>query len=219
MRDPRTKVAQARPAGLQKPEKTDIFLAGIGGQGVLLASEIIGEAGLSAGYDVKKSEVHGMSQRGGSVTSCVRLGKPARVRPQASDPALWTARASARRPPERPGKVYSPLIERGSADVLISLHPEEGRRYRGFLRRGGFFLEVPPDIVKKLKNPRTFNIVAVGMLSVHLGIPEKIWMDAIAASVPAKHLEENKEAFLIGKGLQARGGGPALRKEIGGRKQ
>ena len=191
MRDPRTKVAQARPAGLQKPEKIDIFLTGIGGQGVLLASEIIGEAGLSAGYDVKKSEVHGMSQRGGSVTSCVRLGK----------------------------KVYSPLIERGRADVLISLHPEEGRRYRGFLRRGGFFLEVPPDIVKKLKNPRTFNIVAVGMLSAHLGIPEKIWMDAIAASVPAKHLEENKEAFLIGKGLQARGGGPALRKEIGGLKQ
>jgi indolepyruvate ferredoxin oxidoreductase beta subunit len=153
--------------------KTDIFLAGIGGQGVLLASEIISQAALSAGYDVKKSEVHGMSQRGGTVTSCVRLGR----------------------------KVFSPLIEMGKADVLISLHPEEGERYRNYLRRGGFFLEPSGDIAKRLKNPRTWNIVAVGMLSAHLSIAASIWMDAIAASVPEKYLEENKEAFLMGRSL------------------
>ena len=154
-----------------KPDRIDVFLTGIGGQGVLLASEIISKAGLSAGYDVKKSEVHGMSQRGGSVTSCVRLGR----------------------------RVYSPLIEMGKADILISLHPEESRRYRSYLRRGGLFLEAAPEIVKRLKNPRTLNILVIGMLSVHLGIPEKTWMDVIAGSVPRKYLEENKEAFFIGK--------------------
>lgn len=161
---------------LTKPDKIDIFLAGIGGQGVLLASEIISQAGLSAGYDVKKSEVHGMSQRGGSVTSCVRLGK----------------------------KVYSPLIEMGEADILISLHPEEGRRYRSYLRRGGLFLQATPEIVKRLKNARTLNILIIGMLSVHLGIPERIWMDVIARSVPGKYIEENKQAFFIGNEM---GGG------------
>jgi len=159
-----------------KRRKIDIFLTGIGGQGVLLASEIIGQAGLSAGYDVKKSEVHGMSQRGGSVTSCVRLGR----------------------------KVYSPLIERGTADILVALNPEEGRRHIGYLRSGGFLLEAPQGTMERLKNRRTFNIAVLGMLSAHLDIPEKLWIEAIAASVPSKHLEDNKEAFFIGREL---GGG------------
>lgn len=154
-----------------KPRRIDIFLAGIGGQGVLLASEIIGQAGLSAGYDVKKSEVHGMSQRGGSVTSCVRLGR----------------------------KVYSPLIERGAADILVSLHSEEGKRHASYLRKRGLFLEAPPGTMERLTNARTFNIAVVGMLSVHLDIPEQLWMDAIAASVPPRHLQDNKEAFFIGR--------------------
>lgn len=154
-----------------KPDRIDIFVVGVGGQGVLLASEIISRAGLSAGYDVKKSEVHGMSQRGGSVTSCVRLGR----------------------------KVYSPLIEMGKADILVSLHPDEGRRCRSYLRRGGFFLRATPAIAKRLKNPRTLNILVIGMLSVHLGIPEKIWLDVVAGSVPGKYIKENKEAFFIGK--------------------
>jgi indolepyruvate ferredoxin oxidoreductase beta subunit len=156
------------------PRKVDIFVTGIGGQGVLLASEIISQAGLSAGYDVKKSEVHGMSQRGGSVTSCVRLGK----------------------------KVYSPLIETGAADILVSLHPEEGRRQTVSLRKGGLFLQAPAEMVERLKNPRTFNIAVVGMLSLHLDIREKFWLDAIAASVPSKYLEDNKEAFFIGREIE-----------------
>ncbi len=153
--------------------KIDIFLAGIGGQGIVLASEIISQAGLLAGFDVKKSEVHGMSQRGGSVTSCVRLGN----------------------------KVYSPLIERGHADILLSLHPEEGRRHISYLRKGGLFLEAPLGTAGRLRNPRTLNTAVVGILSVHLDISETIWIDAIAACVPPRRLEDNKHAFFIGRGI------------------
>ncbi len=152
-------------------EKIDIFLVGIGGQGVLLASEIISQAGLSAGYDVKKSEVHGMSQRGGSVTSCVRLGR----------------------------KVYSPLIEKGQADVLVCFAPEEGGRYIGYLRNGGLLLEAPAGTRERLTDPRTFNIAVVGVLSAFVDIPESVWLDAIADSVPPKYLEDNKHAFLVGR--------------------
>jgi indolepyruvate ferredoxin oxidoreductase beta subunit len=154
-----------------KPGKIDIFLAGIGGQGVLLASEIISQAGLSAGYDVKKSEVHGMSQRGGSVTSCVRLGN----------------------------KVYSPLIERGHADILVSFAPEEGRRHIGHLRSGGLLLEAPPGTRERLTNPRTYNIAVVGILSTFLDIPEELWIKAITANVPPRFLKDNKHAFFIGR--------------------
>ncbi len=151
--------------------KIDIFLAGIGGQGILLASEIIAQAALSAGYDVKKSEVHGMSQRGGSVTSCVRLGR----------------------------KVYSPLIERGHADILVSFVPEEGRRYVRYLRKGGLFLEAPAGIRDHLQSPRTFNVAMVGIVSTHLDIPVRLWTDAIAANVPPGSFEANKHAFFIGR--------------------
>ena len=154
-----------------RPRKIDIFLAGIGGQGILLASEIIAQAGLSARFDVKKSEVHGMSQRGGSVTSCVRLGE----------------------------KVYSPLIERGRADILLSLHPEEGRRHIGYLRKGGLFVEAPANLQEKLANPRTSNTAVVGILSAYLGIAVDAWMEAITANVPARYLEDNKQAFFIGR--------------------
>jgi indolepyruvate ferredoxin oxidoreductase beta subunit len=151
--------------------KVDIFLAGVGGQGVLLASEIIGHAGIAAGCDVKKSEVHGMSQRGGSVTSSVRLGT----------------------------RVYSPLIEQGKADILVSLDYTEGRRYAHYLRKGGLFLEPPAAMREKLQNPRTFNVAAVGLLSTHLDIPVASWLDAIAANVPQRFLEQNKNAFFIGR--------------------
>jgi len=146
-------------------------LAGIGGQGVLLASEIIGQAALSAGYDVKKSEVHGMSQRGGSVTSCVRLGS----------------------------KVYSPLIERGHADILVSFVSEEGRRWRAYLRKGGLLVEAPPAVRERLNNPRTFNVAVVGILSTHLNIPVRLWLEAIAANVPSGSFDDNKHAFSIGR--------------------
>jgi indolepyruvate ferredoxin oxidoreductase beta subunit len=156
--------------------KIDIFLAGIGGQGILLASEIIAQAGLAAGYDVKKSEVHGMSQRGGTVTSCVRLGN----------------------------NVYSPLIERGKADIVVSFAPEEGRRYREHLRRGGLFLEAPPTVGEKLDNPRTFNMAMVGIVSLHMDIPVEVWTETMSARVPPRSLEANKRAFSLGREI---GGG------------
>ncbi len=154
-----------------KEGKVDIFLAGIGGQGILLASEIIAQAALSAGYDVKKSEVHGMSQRGGSVTSCVRFGN----------------------------KVHSPLIEKGSADILVAFASEEGRRHRGYLRKGGLFLQAPANIGDSLEHPRTYNIAIIGILSTYLDIPVRLWTDAIAADVPPGSFEANKHAFFVGR--------------------
>lgn len=151
--------------------KVDVFLVGIGGQGVLLASEIVAKAALSAGYDVKKSEVHGMSQRGGSVTSCVRLGK----------------------------KVHSPLIEGGQADILVAFVPEEGRRWRHHLRKGGLLLEASPRLRENLRNPRTFNIAVMGILSTHLNIPVPLWLESIAGNVPAASFDDNKHAFFIGR--------------------
>lgn len=149
----------------------DVFLVGIGGQGVLLASEIVAQTALSAGYDVKKSEVHGMSQRGGSVTSCVRFGK----------------------------KVHSPLIERGQAGILVAFVPEEGRRWRHYLRKGGLLLEACARLRERLTNPRTLNIAVVGILSTHLNIPVPLWLESIAGNVPAASFEDNKHAFFIGR--------------------
>jgi indolepyruvate ferredoxin oxidoreductase beta subunit len=154
-----------------KHRKVDIFLAGIGGQGVLLASEIISRVALQAGYDVKKSEVHGMSQRGGSVTSCVRFGS----------------------------KIHSPLIERGTADILVSFAPEEGQRHSGYLRKGGLFLQAPEEVCERLQDPRTLNIAVLGMLSAYLEIPVRLWTEVIAANVPPRTFEANKQAFFIGR--------------------
>jgi indolepyruvate ferredoxin oxidoreductase beta subunit len=97
------------------------------------------------------------------------------------------------------GKVYSPLIEKGRADLLVSFAAEERRRHSGYLRKGGVLVEAPPGMREKLPNPRTVNVAVVGILSAHLDIPLSVWSDAIAANVPEKSLEDNKRAFLIGR--------------------
>jgi len=183
-----------------------ILLAGVGGQGTLLASEVLSEVLMLAGFDVKKSEIHGMSQRGGSVTSHVRWG----------------------------AKVYSPLIQQGTADILFGFELLETYRFLPMLRKGGAIVandlkiapgpvasgmdSYPEDIPAKLKeqvadlllvngmekaqqagNYRTVNTVLLGALSRRMDIAYDLWLKAIEKLVPAKFLQENLKAFELGR--------------------
>jgi indolepyruvate ferredoxin oxidoreductase beta subunit len=149
-----------------------ITFGGIGGQGVLKASEICGWAAMFAGYHVKKSEVHGMSQRGGSVESHVRFGK----------------------------RVYSPLVPAGGADFLVCFHQEEHPRLLGFLKEDGVDLTGYVEKAEKaVENPRGLNTCLIGVLSAKLPIKEEFWMKAIEAVFKGKGVEENKKVFLDGR--------------------
>lgn len=185
---------------------TNILLVGVGGQGILVASEIISEALMLASFDVKKSEIHGMAQRGGSVVSHVRFGQ----------------------------KVYSPIIPEGEADILVGFELLEAYRYLPLLKKGGSIvvnnLKINPpavstgreaypsgisekisklfpesiyidgiDLAKQAGNPKTANTVLLGALSVLSGADERFWLNAIEKMVPAKTLEVNKRAFELGR--------------------
>ncbi len=152
-----------------------ITFGGIGGQGVLKASEICSWAAMFAGYHVKKSEVHGMSQRGGSVESHVRFGR----------------------------RVYSPLVPAGGADFLVCFHQEEHARLQAFLKRDGVDLTGYLEKVTQAmaENPRGLNTCLVGVLSAQLPIKEEYWMQAIEAVFKGKGVEENKRVFLDGRKL------------------
>jgi indolepyruvate ferredoxin oxidoreductase beta subunit len=184
----------------------NIFLAGVGGQGTLLASEILSETLMTAGFDVKKSEVHGMSQRGGSVTSHVRYGQ----------------------------RVYSPLIPEGMADVLFGFELLEAYRYLPMLRPGGAVVvndlkiipapvamgletypaDIPARIVAacpgarivngmelalRAGNVRAVNTVLLGALSQRMDIAGELWQAALKKMIPEKFLTENLEAFKLGR--------------------
>ena len=188
--------------------KFDFLLVGVGGQGVLLASDILAEVGLRAGYDAKKSEVHGMAQRGGSVVSHVR----------------WAE------------KVLSPLIGLGEVDYLLALEKLEALRYIEVLRPGGTVIvndhRIPPvsvssggdeypddqrvrrvlsevtddvhfvpgvELAEELGNARASNVVMLGALSKSLDIDLDIWLEVIAERVPEKYVELNHQAFLKGR--------------------
>ena len=149
-----------------------ITFGGIGGQGVLKASEICSWAAMLAGYHVKKSEVHGMSQRGGSVESHVRFGK----------------------------RVYSPLVPVGGADFLVCFHLDEQPRLTAFLKKDGVDLTAYLDQAQRaVQNPRGLNTCLVGVLSARLPIKEECWMKAIDVVFKGKGLEENKKVFLDGR--------------------
>lgn len=187
----------------------NFLLAGVGGQGTILASNVLAEVGLAAGFDVKKSEVHGMAQRGGSVNTHIR----------------WDAE-----------RVYSPLVSLGEADFLLAFEQAEALRYVEYLRRGGFavvndhtikpitvtsggahypavhklratydqvtdnFHIVPGTaIALELGNTRTANVVLLGALSTFLEVPDEIWQQVIGARVPPKYVELNRQAFLRGR--------------------
>jgi indolepyruvate ferredoxin oxidoreductase beta subunit len=149
----------------------NVVIAGLGGQGAIKASDILADAACRAGHDVKKAEIHGMSQRGGSVNSDVRYG------------------------PE----VLSPMIPRGEADFLVVLAPSEVEVNRGVLRPGG--LLIPPDAVDEaaLPNKRSLNVALLGALSARLDLPEAHWLAAIRAALPERLHEVNEKAFRFGR--------------------
>ena len=183
----------------------NIMIVGVGGQGTLLASKLLGRILLENGYDVKVSEVHGMSQRGGSVVTYVRYGE----------------------------KVYSPIIDKGEADFVLSFELLEAARWAEYLKEGGVLLtnaqkvnpmpvitgaaEYPKALEKKLAalpirldamdalglalragSSKAVNLVLLGRLSRYFHFTDEQWQDAIEKSVPEKFLELNKKAFALG---------------------
>ena len=150
---------------------TNVVFAGLGGQGVLKAADILAEAAFQAGYDIKKAEVHGMSQRGGFVMSDVRFGD----------------------------NVLSPMVPPGEADILVMLADSqlEGARIR--LKDGGTVLLASSINLETLPTKRAFNVAMLGQLSVYLKIPEAIWEKALKVSLPEKVWEANQKAFEIGR--------------------
>jgi len=155
---------------------TNVILAGLGGQGVLKASDILADAAVRAGLDVKKAEVHGMSQRGGSVTSDVRFGD----------------------------RVLSPMVPRGEADFLLVLAPSEVEVTRPLLRPGGLLLG--PDLVpeSELPNRRSLNVALLGALSRHLPFPAETLLAAVKAALPERLHQLNEQAFELGRAAAAR---------------
>ena len=154
---------------MKKP--VNVILAGLGGQGVIKASDILSEAAFRSGYEVKKSEIHGMSQRGGSVTSDVRFG------PQ----------------------VLSPMVPPGEADFLVVLAPDQVAVNRGQLRAGGVLLA--PDLIDPaaLANRKSFNVALLGALSAHLEISAENWRAAMHSVLPEKLHAANEQAFAEGR--------------------
>ena len=187
-------------------QTVNVMIVGVGGQGSLLASKLLGRLLLEKGYDIKVSEVHGMSQRGGSVVTYVRFGD----------------------------KVYSPVIDKGQADFIVSFELLEAARWTEFLKPGGKIItntqqiapmpviigaaEYPQDLLEQMASKKlnidaldalalaeqagsskAVNIVLMGRLSKYFDIPEEAWMTAIEKSVPAKFLELNKTAFRLGR--------------------
>jgi indolepyruvate ferredoxin oxidoreductase beta subunit len=152
---------------------TNIIFAGLGGQGVLKASDILAEILFSLDYDVKKSEVHGMSQRGGSVSSEVRFGD----------------------------EVFSPMIPHGETDYLVIMDPTQVEVNISKLRDGGVLI-TPADLpLDKLSNPKAANTMFLGALSKYLPeIPEEHFIEVIKRFLPEKVHEVNVEAFKLGRG-------------------
>ena len=185
---------------------TNILVAGVGGQGVILASDIMSEVFMEAGYDVKKSEVHGMAMRGGIVTSHFRFGQ----------------------------KVYSPLIKEGEVDILFAFEQLEGLRWINHLRANGkivmndhtinppavnlgemeypkgipeivrsriknFYLVKGTEIALELGDVRAANVVLLGAISKFFEVNGDLWLKTILNSLPPKVHELNRKAFSAGR--------------------
>ena len=168
---------------------TNVVIAGLGGQGVIRAANILAETAFRSGLDVKQGEIHGMSQRGGSVTSDVRFGK----------------------------KVYSPMVPTGEADFVLVLHPSQVDNNLYHKRENGKFFSVLDlkegltqlaDLDTDDSTPvteRNCNIALLGMLSIHLPFEDAVWETAIKNNLPSKVHEENLAVFHYGKGIAPKG--------------
>ena len=182
----------------------NIMIVGVGGQGTLLTSRILGGIITDNGYQVKLSEVHGMAQRGGSVVTFVRYGD----------------------------QVAEPIVEEGQADLLIAFERLEAKRYAHFLKKGGVIIvndqridpisvvtgvrEYPEGIIEelekdhtvyrikaqeealKLGNAKVFNVIVLGLAAQHMNFEKEQWLEVIEKTVPAKLVDLNKKAFLVG---------------------
>ncbi len=149
-----------------------IVLVGVGGQGTILASRILTEGLIMAGYDVKMSEIHGMSQRGGSVSSEVRFGR----------------------------QVFSPMVPDGESDYLVVLDETQVEVNRWKLREGGVLISPADAPMDKLANKKAVNILLLGVLSRHFDFPEEKWLEHIHRHLPAKLHADNDAAFRLGRG-------------------
>jgi indolepyruvate ferredoxin oxidoreductase beta subunit len=189
---------------------TNVMIVGVGGQGSLLASKLLGYLLLHQGLDVKVSEVHGMSQRGGNVVTYVKYGE----------------------------KVYSPVVGKGEADFIVSFETLEAARWVEYLKPNGKIIvskqqidpmpvitgqaEYPKDLIGMMRDygfevtvvdglalaeeagsAKAVNLVLMGVLSNHFSFPEEAWQEAIDACVPAKVLELNRRAFALGRAIKA----------------
>ena len=149
----------------------NIVVAGLGGQSVLKVTDILAEAVFRAGFDVKKSEVHGMSQRGGSVSSEVRYGE----------------------------KVASPMVPAGEADVLAVLDASQVDVVKSVLKSDGVII-TPEDLpLDKLQNPKALNTMMLGAISNHIEIPVETLLESLKANLPEKLHEMNVEMFNLGR--------------------
>lgn len=183
-----------------------VMIVGVGGQGSLLASRLLGNVFMQLGYDVKVSEVHGMSQRGGSVVTYVKAGE----------------------------QVFSPTVEPGEADLILSFEQLEGARWISYLKKDGTMIVntqkidpmpvitgaavYPDNLIEKCKalgskvidvdalslaeeagSAKATNVVLMGVLASHMDVAEEIWQKALEECVPPKFLEMNRKAFALGK--------------------
>jgi indolepyruvate ferredoxin oxidoreductase beta subunit len=168
---------RALPSPNKAPNKVvNVVIAGLGGQGALKASDIVAAAAFRCGLDVKKSEIHGMSQRGGSVTSDIRFG----------------------------AEVFSPMVPPGEADFLVVLAPSQVENNRWQLRPGGTL--IPPDLIDEntLRSKKSLNVALLGALSALLDLPEEQWLAAIRGNLPEKLHDMNLNAFHKGREAAAR---------------
>ncbi len=154
---------------------TNVVIAGLGGQGVLKASDILAEAAFRTGLDVKKSEIHGMSQRGGSVTSDVRFGD----------------------------NILSPMVPGSEADFLLVLAADQVETNKGLLGAGGVLICTDRIDENALANRRSLNVAMLGVLSRYLEIDKPFWLDAIRSSLPEKVYDVNVKAFEMGRDAAA----------------
>ncbi len=186
----------------------NFLLAGVGGQGTLLASDVLAEVGWRAGYDVKKAEVHGMSQRGGSVTSHVRWGTEVHSPTGGAgeiDVLLAFEKAEALRNLAmlRPGGtliVNDEAIEPLSVTSGGATYPDDGQLDQAAAQVTGDVYRVPGmRLAEELGNRRVANIVLLGALSARLEVPADLWLEVIAERVPTQHLAVNRAAFERGR--------------------
>ena len=154
---------------------TNVVFAGLGGQGVIKASDIMADAVFRCGHDVKKAEVHGMSQRGGSVSCDVRYGK----------------------------EVFSPMVPAAQADYLVVLSPDQVDNNRQALKANGVLITPDMVVVTTLENAKSLNVALLGVLAAKMDVPLEKWKEAIAAALPEKLLEMNLRAFETGRQIGA----------------